>query len=212
MARFLRHQGVAARIYIPDRLFEGYGPNVEALKVLAAEGARLVICLDCGSTSFEALEAARDLGLTVVVIDHHEVGVDLPHAHALVNPNRQDDLSGLGYLCAVGVTLLATVAINRTFAGAAGTGRAAASPTSSSGSIWWRSARSATWFRWWRSTGRWSPRACWPWRAARTRASRRLPISPASAPSRRRSISASCSGRASMPAGGSAMRRSARAC
>ena len=113
LARFLRHQGRDPHIYIPDRLFEGYGPNVEAMRALAAAGARLVICVDCGSTSFDALEVAKGLGLSVIVIDHHEVGVDLPAAEAIVNPNRQDDLSGLGYLAAVGVTLLAVVAVNR---------------------------------------------------------------------------------------------------
>ncbi|MEJ0013012.1 MAG: single-stranded-DNA-specific exonuclease RecJ [Bauldia sp.] len=113
LARFLRHQGLDPHIYIPDRLFEGYGPNVEAMKSLAALGAKLVVCVDCGSTSFDALEAAQALGLSVVVIDHHEVGVALPVAEAVVNPNRQDDLSGLGYLAAVGVTYLAIVAVNR---------------------------------------------------------------------------------------------------
>ncbi len=113
LARFLRHQGLDPRIYIPNRIFEGYGPNVEAMKSLAAGGARLVVCVDCGSTSFDALEAARGLGLSVVVLDHHEVGVSLPPAEAIVNPNRQDDLSGLGHLAAVGVTLLTVVAVNR---------------------------------------------------------------------------------------------------
>jgi single-stranded-DNA-specific exonuclease len=113
MARFLRHQGLDPQIYIPDRLFEGYGPNVEAMKSLAAAGTKLVVCVDCGSTSFDALEAARGLHLDVVVLDHHEVGVDLPPAIAIVNPNRQDDLSGLGYMAAVGVTYLATIAVNR---------------------------------------------------------------------------------------------------
>jgi single-stranded-DNA-specific exonuclease len=113
LARFLRHQGLDPRIYIPDRIFEGYGPNVEAMKSLAAGGARLVVCVDCGSTSFDALEAAKGLDLSVVVLDHHEVGVLLPPAEAIVNPNRQDDLSGLGHLAAVGVTLLTVVAVNR---------------------------------------------------------------------------------------------------
>jgi single-stranded-DNA-specific exonuclease len=113
LARFLRHQGLDPHIYIPDRLFEGYGPNVEAMKSLAAAGAKLVVCVDCGSTSFEALETAKSLGLSVVVVDHHEVGVALPVAEAVVNPNRQDDLSGLGYLAAVGVTFVTLVAVNR---------------------------------------------------------------------------------------------------
>lgn len=113
LARFLRHQGSEAEIYIPDRLFEGYGPNVEAIKSLAAGGAQLIVCVDCGSTSFDALQTAADLRVPVVVLDHHEVGVSLPPAQAIVNPNRQDDLSGLGYLAAVGVTFVTVVAINR---------------------------------------------------------------------------------------------------
>src|SRR5271165_1719633 len=102
-ARFLRHHGRDPILYIPDRIFEGYGPNSEALGKLAAAGARLVIAVDCGSTSFAPLVAARDLGLVVVVLDHHQLGSELPPAAALVNPNRQDDLSGLSQLAAVGV-------------------------------------------------------------------------------------------------------------
>ena len=112
-ARFLRHQGCDPILYIPDRIFEGYGPNAEALGKLAAAGARLVIAVDCGSTSFDALAAARALGLDVVVLDHHQLGAERPAAAALVNPNRQDDLSGLTQLAAVGVAFLAVVAVNR---------------------------------------------------------------------------------------------------
>ena len=113
LTRFLRHQGLEPIVYIPDRLFEGYGPNVEAMKSLAARGATLIVCVDCGSTSFDALQTAKSLGVDVVVIDHHEVGVELPPALAVVNPNRQDDLSGLGHLAAVGVTYLTAIAANR---------------------------------------------------------------------------------------------------
>jgi single-stranded-DNA-specific exonuclease len=113
LSRFLRHQGLAARIYIPDRLFEGYGPNIPAVRKLVADGARLIVTVDCGSTSPEALQVARDLGVDVVVIDHHALGAELPPATAVVNPNRQDDLSALGYLAAVGVTFLTVVAVNR---------------------------------------------------------------------------------------------------
>lgn len=112
-ARFLAALGRKSVTYIPDRIFEGYGPNPEAIRKLAGQGARLLITLDCGSTSHESLAIARELGLDVVVIDHHQVGTELPPADAVVNPNRHDDLSGLGYLAAVGVTFLAVVAINR---------------------------------------------------------------------------------------------------
>jgi single-stranded-DNA-specific exonuclease len=113
LVRFLRAQGLEASVYIPDRLFEGYGPNPDAMRSLAAAGARLIIAVDCGTASFEAIETANGLGLEVVVIDHHQAGTDLPAARALVNPNRQDDLSGLGHLCAVGLTFLTVVAVNR---------------------------------------------------------------------------------------------------
>ena len=113
LARFLRHQGVETRIYIPDRIFEGYGPNPDAIRTLVEEGADLIVTVDCGSTSHEALGVARDLGRLAVVLDHHQMGAELPPALAVVNPNRQDDLSGLGHLAAVGVTFLAVVATNR---------------------------------------------------------------------------------------------------
>lgn len=111
--RYLAALGLRATVYIPDRLIEGYGPNVEAIRGLAKGGARLLITLDCGSTSFEPLEEARRLGLDTVVIDHHQCDVALPPAVAVVNPNRQDDLSGLGHLAAVGVTFMTMVAVNR---------------------------------------------------------------------------------------------------
>jgi len=113
MARFLRHAGLAPLIHIPDRLFEGYGPNVEAVRALAGRGATLLITVDCGTTSVEPLEEARRLGMDVVVIDHHLADERLPPAWALVNPNRRDDLSGLGHLAAVGLTFMVVVAVNR---------------------------------------------------------------------------------------------------
>ena len=113
LASFLRAAGVPHRIYIPDRIFEGYGPNPEAVAKLAEEGARLLVTVDCGTTSHAALEEARRRGMKVVVLDHHQPGDTLPGADALVNPKRQDDLSGLDHLAAVGVVFLAVVAVNR---------------------------------------------------------------------------------------------------
>jgi single-stranded-DNA-specific exonuclease len=109
----LRHCGLDPLIHIPDRLFEGYGPNVEAVRILAGKGATLLITVDCGTTSLEPLAEAKRLGMSVVVIDHHQCGEGLPEVDALVNPNRPDDLSGLGYLAAVGLTLITLVAVNR---------------------------------------------------------------------------------------------------
>jgi single-stranded-DNA-specific exonuclease len=113
LARFLRHCGVEPIIHIPDRLFEGYGPNVEAVRALAARGATLLVTVDCGTTSIEPLSEAKALGMDIVVIDHHQADEALPPALAIVNPNRRDDLSGLGYLAAVGLVFMTVVAVNR---------------------------------------------------------------------------------------------------
>ncbi len=113
LARFLRHCGLAPLIHIPDRLFEGYGPNVEAVRALAEKGATLLVTVDCGSTSDEPLQEAARLGLDAIVIDHHQCNPQLPDVLALVNPNRPDDLSGLSHLAAVGLVMLCVVAVNR---------------------------------------------------------------------------------------------------
>src|SRR5260370_38292675 len=113
LAWHLRHCGLDPLIHIPDRIFEGYGPNVEAVRMLAGKGATLLVTVDCGTTSFEPFTEARRLGMSIVVIDHHQTGDDLPEVDALVNPNRADDLSGLGYLAAVGLVLITLVAVNR---------------------------------------------------------------------------------------------------
>lgn len=111
--RFLTHFGVPCEIYIPDRIFEGYGPNPAAIGQLIDRGAGLIVTVDCGSTSHEALAVARARGVDVVVIDHHQVGENLPPALAVVNPNREDDLSGQGHLSAAGVVFLVLVAVQR---------------------------------------------------------------------------------------------------
>ena len=113
LARFLAHHETAARIYIPDRIFEGYGPNIAAIERLVKEGAKLIVTVDCGTTSFEPLAAAKRLNTDVIIIDHHQADELLPDVHAVVNPNRQDDLSGLGHLCAAGVVFLVLVAATR---------------------------------------------------------------------------------------------------
>ena len=111
--RFLQAHGLDARIYIPDRMTEGYGPNAEAIKGLVTEGAKLIVTVDCGTTSVDALAVARPLGADVIVIDHHQADERLPDVAALINPNRQDDISGLGHLCAAGVVFMVLVATTR---------------------------------------------------------------------------------------------------
>ena len=100
-------------VHIPDRVTEGYGPNVEAMAAFAAKGATLVVTVDCGAVSHGPFAEARKLGLEVVVFDHHQAPPTLPDAVAVVDPNREDDLSGLGHLSAAGVAFLALVALNR---------------------------------------------------------------------------------------------------
>ncbi|MBS0277347.1 MAG: single-stranded-DNA-specific exonuclease RecJ [Proteobacteria bacterium] len=112
LSSFLTTLGHKPRVYIPDRMTEGYGPNANAMRLLAEEGASLVITVDCGATSVDALTAARDAGMDAIVLDHHAVET-LPPTYAQVNPNQPGDASGLGYLCATGVTFLFVVALNR---------------------------------------------------------------------------------------------------
>lgn len=112
MSEFFTALGRPPRIYIPDRMTEGYGPNAPAFLKLKEEGAGLVFTVDCGAVATGPLTAARDAGLDVIVLDHHHVDV-APPAFAQVNPNQPGDESGLGYVCAAGVAFLFLVALNR---------------------------------------------------------------------------------------------------
>ena len=113
LGSYLRAAGLHPRLHIPDRLLEGYGPNEAAIASLAADGATLLVTVDCGTTSAGPLAAAHRLGLDVIVLDHHRATAELPAACAIVNPNRLDDLSGLGHLCAAGVVFMALAALTR---------------------------------------------------------------------------------------------------
>ncbi|MFK8251601.1 single-stranded-DNA-specific exonuclease RecJ [Ancylobacter terrae] len=113
LVEVLRAGGLDPLFHIPDRIFEGYGPNIPAIEALAGRGARLLVTVDCGTASFEPFARARDLGLDVVVIDHHQTGETLPDVAGLVNPNRADDLSGLGHLCAAGLVFVVAVGLVR---------------------------------------------------------------------------------------------------
>ncbi|HEY7229770.1 MAG TPA: single-stranded-DNA-specific exonuclease RecJ [Pseudolabrys sp.] len=113
LCRYLRHCGLDPIVHIPDRIFEGYGPNVDAVGSFADRGVKLLITVDCGVTSLEPLAEARKRGLDAVVIDHHQADETLPEAVAIVDPNRADDLSGLGHLAAVGLVFVTLVAVTR---------------------------------------------------------------------------------------------------
>ncbi len=111
LSGWLQAMGLTPTSYIPDRIDEGYGPNVPAMQSLGTVHD-LVICVDCGTLSFEPIAAARQAGADVIVADHHLPGEELPKA-IVVNPNQVGDQSGLGHLCAAGVVFLMLVAANR---------------------------------------------------------------------------------------------------
>ena len=116
LIRLLRGLDHDARYYIPDRLLEGYGPSGEALVKLAEQGSSLIVTVDCGAMAHEALEMAHDVGVDVIVVDHHKCSAVLPKAVALVNPNRLDESelgAAHGHLAAVGVAFLLAVAVLR---------------------------------------------------------------------------------------------------
>ncbi len=113
LSRYLRHCGLDPIVHIPDRIFEGYGPNVDAIRSFAERGVKLLVTVDCGVTSLEPLAEAKRLGVETVVIDHHQGDEKLPEAVAVVDPNRPDDLSALGHLAAVGLVFLTLVAVAR---------------------------------------------------------------------------------------------------
>ncbi len=113
LSRFFRALGMDIRVYIPDRIKEGYGPNQAALDMLRSDGAELLITVDCGTNAFEPLARAAGQGLDVIVLDHHIAEAHLPDAVAVINPNRIDDDSPHKQWAAVGVTFLLIVAVNR---------------------------------------------------------------------------------------------------
>lgn len=113
LCHYLRQCGLDPIVHIPDRIFEGYGPNVDAIRSFAERDVKLLLTVDCGVTSIEPLAEARKLGLDAVIIDHHQADEKLPEAAAIVDPNRADDLSGLGHLAAVGLVFLTLVAVTR---------------------------------------------------------------------------------------------------
>ena len=105
--------GIEVQIYIPDRIAEGYGLNVKSLKqMIKLYNPSLIITVDCGTMSFEAIDHAKDQNINVLVIDHHIGGVELPNAVAIINPNRVDETSQYKYLAAVGVSFLFLVGLN----------------------------------------------------------------------------------------------------
>jgi single-stranded-DNA-specific exonuclease len=113
LKRYFAALGIDILIYIPDRMKEGYGPNIAAFENLKAQGAKLIITVDCGTVSYDPIAAIAQQGVDVIVIDHHMALPELPKACAVINPNRIDQDSDCGHLAAVGVVFLVLVALNR---------------------------------------------------------------------------------------------------
>jgi single-stranded-DNA-specific exonuclease len=113
LVRYFRARGRDLKIYVPDRMKEGYGPSALAFERLKEDGVQLVITVDCGAAAEGPLNAAAEMGLDVIVLDHHLMAHEPPKAAAVVNPNRMDDTSGQGHLTAAGVVLVTLAAVNR---------------------------------------------------------------------------------------------------
>ncbi len=117
---FFRDLGANIIDYIPHRLQEGYGLNVQALQTLAGQGVKLLVTADCGSTSFQEIDAANQLGMQVIVTDHHQVGDRLPQALALLNPHRVDSSYPFPGLCSGGLAYKVAQAYRTKFGGGTG--------------------------------------------------------------------------------------------
>ncbi len=111
--KYLRGLGADVSWHLPTREGEGYGLNVAAVEQIAQSGVGLMITVDCGISGNTEVVRAKELGLKVVVTDHHSPDAVLPGADAVVNPKRVDDTSGLSFLAGVGVAFLTLVSLNR---------------------------------------------------------------------------------------------------
>ena len=113
LGRYFNELNVSYEIYIPDRKTEGYGPSIKGFKELIKKNVKIIFTVDCGTLSYDAIDYAKSKNLDVIVLDHHQSGIDLPKAYSVINPNRLDDKSNLKYLCAAGVSFIFLVSINR---------------------------------------------------------------------------------------------------
>ena len=113
LIKYFNLLGVEVVYHIPDRFTEGYGPNKEAFQKFIDQDINIILTLDCGTLSYNEIKFAKDNNIDVIVIDHHQPEINLPEAYAMINPNRLDDTTNLGYLAAVGVTFMFIVGLNR---------------------------------------------------------------------------------------------------
>ena len=113
LSKYLKNLGVGHDIYIPDRVKDGYGPNIKAFEKIINNQSKLIIMLDCGTQSFDSIAYANQKEVDTIVIDHHKSIEIIPKAHAVINPNRFDEDGAYGYLCAAGLVFIFLVALNR---------------------------------------------------------------------------------------------------
>ena len=113
LSKYLKNLGVDHEIYIPDRIKDGYGPNINAFEKIINNQSKLIIMLDCGTQSFDSIAYANQKEVDTIVIDHHKSIEIIPKAHAVINPNRFDEDGAYGYLCAAGLVFIFLVALNR---------------------------------------------------------------------------------------------------
>ena len=112
LAKYFKKINQPYKLFIPDRIKHGYGPNIEGFNFLINEGSKLIITVDCGTSSHEAISYAKNKNIETIILDHHQGDINLPEATAIVNPNRIDDESNLNYLCAAGVCFMFLIGLN----------------------------------------------------------------------------------------------------
>ena len=100
---YFKSIGFPVKYYIPNRLEEGYGINEDAIKKIHDDGCDLIITVDCGITSVKEVELANELGIDVIITDHHECQSEIPDAYAIVNPKQEDCNYPFDMLCGCGV-------------------------------------------------------------------------------------------------------------
>ena len=113
MSKYLDQLSIDHFVFIPDRQTDGYGPSVQTFENIINKDINLIIALDCGTTSFEAIDFAKSKNVDVIVIDHHKSQEILPSANAIINPNRIDENGEYYYLCAAGVLFVFLVGLNK---------------------------------------------------------------------------------------------------
>ena len=112
MVKYFRSLKIKVEVYVPDRIEDGYGLNEQSIEKLKEDGVNFIITVDCGISSYNAVEFANKIGIDVVITDHHLGPADIPHAKAVVNPNRLDEESEYKYLAGVGVAFMLCIAMN----------------------------------------------------------------------------------------------------